>query len=284
MESADDIGGACGLVTDFEGRVWDPGSVIWSDGSLSPRWLGQDRDPARFDRSCAVAHHGTLAMLLRRSAWESVGGFDPAYYPAMYGDVDMSIALRRRGWRIVYEPLARASQEVNGSTTLPFREFLARRNQEVGLRKHREWLAQFPTRSNDPAAVARESERIALTAPGHTPEPATPQELELLRSRLAWTSEELIRRERDLLADYRKHLEALWESAVVDASTERAEVQRARSDLEAAEQRADRAFAERDVVHAELESIALSRTWRSASAIRRTASRLRIAAAVRRNH
>lgn len=282
VESAPDIGGACGLVMDFEGRVWDPGWVIWSDGSTSPRWLGQDRDPARFQTSCAVAQHGTLAMVVRRTAWESVGGFDTAYYPSFYGDVDMSIALRRRGWRIVFEPCARASQEVNGSTTLPFREFLARRNQEIEFQKHRDWLAQLPARSDDPQAITREAERIAATPPGPAPGAPTPEELALLRSRLAWTPEEMLRRERDLLSDYRTHLEALWGTEASRTDAMRIAADEARTALGDAQRRAweaeadaDRVGQERDAVHAELESIALSRTWRWASAARRAPARLR---------
>ena len=43
------------------------------------------------------------AMLLRRSAFEDVGGFDPRIF--MYGeDVDLSWRLRARGWRLRYLP------------------------------------------------------------------------------------------------------------------------------------------------------------------------------------
>jgi N-acetylglucosaminyl-diphospho-decaprenol L-rhamnosyltransferase len=44
-------------------------------------------------------------FLIRRDAWESVGGFDPSYF--MYlEDVDLCWRLHRAGWAIGYEPAA----------------------------------------------------------------------------------------------------------------------------------------------------------------------------------
>jgi len=43
------------------------------------------------------------AVLLRRAAFESVGGFEPRIF--MYGeDVDLSWRLRAKGWRLTYQP------------------------------------------------------------------------------------------------------------------------------------------------------------------------------------
>ncbi len=43
------------------------------------------------------------ALLVRRSAFEAVGGFDPRIF--MYGeDVDLSWRLRAAGWRVLYQP------------------------------------------------------------------------------------------------------------------------------------------------------------------------------------
>ncbi|HLZ37939.1 MAG TPA: glycosyltransferase family 2 protein [Mycobacteriales bacterium] len=44
-------------------------------------------------------------LLLRRAAWESVGGFDPAYF-MYFEDTDLGDRLGRRGWQSVYVPSA----------------------------------------------------------------------------------------------------------------------------------------------------------------------------------
>lgn len=54
-------------------------------------------------------------MAFRRSAFESVGGFDEAYF--MYvEDVDLCWRLTRQGWKVAYEPRARVTHVVGGST------------------------------------------------------------------------------------------------------------------------------------------------------------------------
>jgi len=56
-------------------------------------------DPVSLDTPWASG----AALLLRRTAFEAVGGFEPRIF--MYGeDVDLSWRLRARGWRVVYRP------------------------------------------------------------------------------------------------------------------------------------------------------------------------------------
>jgi N-acetylglucosaminyl-diphospho-decaprenol L-rhamnosyltransferase len=44
-------------------------------------------------------------MLIRRSAWSEVGGFDPRYW-MYWEDADFCRRLAHRGWKVVYEPAA----------------------------------------------------------------------------------------------------------------------------------------------------------------------------------
>ena len=64
-------------------------------------------------------------MLVRRSAFESVGGFDEAYF--MYvEDVDLCWRLWKAGWRVGYEPAARVTHAVGASSELaPYRMIAA---------------------------------------------------------------------------------------------------------------------------------------------------------------
>ena len=49
---------------------------------------------------------GGAAMLVRREAFDEVGGMDESFFLA-YGDIDLGVRLRRAGWRVVYDPRAR---------------------------------------------------------------------------------------------------------------------------------------------------------------------------------
>jgi len=67
---------------------------------------------------------GGACLLVRRWAFESVGGFDEAYF--MYAeDVDLCWRLRREGWRIGYEPGGRVMHSLGASSRLmPYRMIL----------------------------------------------------------------------------------------------------------------------------------------------------------------
>jgi N-acetylglucosaminyl-diphospho-decaprenol L-rhamnosyltransferase len=76
-------------------------------------------------------------MLARRSAFQSLGGFDEAYF--MYvEDVDLCWRAWQTGWRVGYEPGARVVHLVGASSRqAPYRMILA----------HHRSLLRFATRT-----------------------------------------------------------------------------------------------------------------------------------------
>lgn len=98
------------------------------------RYLDRARDKA-FD----VEQPAAAALLVRRAAFEAVSGFDPAFCPAWFEDVDLCARLLEAGHRIRYVPAARATH-VGGVAmeALPWRDFrpLYVRNQFRYLARH----------------------------------------------------------------------------------------------------------------------------------------------------
>jgi N-acetylglucosaminyl-diphospho-decaprenol L-rhamnosyltransferase len=105
---------------------------------LGLAWAGQCDAPVS-----AIAHGPALvgfasgaAMVLRRTAWEHVGGFEPRYF--MYGeDVDLSVRLRLAGWESGVEPAARVEHDY---------EFAKGGYKWFHLERNRAWtiLAAYP--------------------------------------------------------------------------------------------------------------------------------------------
>jgi N-acetylglucosaminyl-diphospho-decaprenol L-rhamnosyltransferase len=93
--------------------------LVWPANPATRRYRMLDWD---HDRQAAdVDWVGGACMLVRRSAFDLIGGFDEAYF--MYvEDVDLCWRLGQAGWRIGYEPSARVVHALGGSSRrVPYR-------------------------------------------------------------------------------------------------------------------------------------------------------------------
>ena len=75
-------------------------------------WAGGHEEPAAAvpAEPVEVGFASGAAMALRRSAWDEVGGLEPAFF--MYGeDVDLSLRLRLAGWGVGMVPAARVEHD-----------------------------------------------------------------------------------------------------------------------------------------------------------------------------
>lgn len=157
-------------------------------GFRRDRYLDRPRDEA-FD----VEQPAAAALLVRRSAFEAAGGFDPAFAPAWFEDVDLCAKLLERGGRIRYVPSARATH-VGGTAmdALPWQDFrpIYVRNQFRYFARH----AAFPIRAAARAATILGAVfRLALVPFGgadHPREDAAAAQVRVLRGLLGlgWRS------------------------------------------------------------------------------------------------
>jgi GT2 family glycosyltransferase/glycosyltransferase involved in cell wall biosynthesis/SAM-dependent methyltransferase len=85
-----------------DGRVQEAGSVLFSDGSAHNVGRGLQRDDLFLKKDREVDYVSGCSMLVRRSFWESVGGFDEIFAPAYCEDSDLAMAARHQGWMVVY--------------------------------------------------------------------------------------------------------------------------------------------------------------------------------------
>ena len=104
LEDRPRIGAAGGFVNE---RYWPrpfptPVSLIVENLGLGARTLrGPGVEGLRVDQPAASA------LMIRREAFDAVGGFDDQFFPAWYEDVDFATALATHGWTCWYDPAAR---------------------------------------------------------------------------------------------------------------------------------------------------------------------------------
>ena len=156
-----------------DGRLQEAGVIMYQDGAGVPYGRGDDPDrPAyRFLRDVDCVSGSCL--LIRRSAWEEMGGFDERYAPAFFEEYDLCFRMRAAGHRVVYQPAARVHHAGSATYGIEVRDRQTRIN---GERFRRRWAAELAQAEAGPRQVllARARRRpggIALVIDDRVPEP-----------------------------------------------------------------------------------------------------------------
>jgi N-acetylglucosaminyl-diphospho-decaprenol L-rhamnosyltransferase len=85
---------------------------LWKDNPWTRGYLADRENPPRQREAGWLS--GAF-LLLRREAFDSVGGFDDKFF-MYFEDVDLSARLSRTGWRVMYAPSATVSHAGGHST------------------------------------------------------------------------------------------------------------------------------------------------------------------------
>ena len=131
-------------------RTQHAGVLVGPGGIAAHAYRGRRRETLGYhdravvdqDVSCVTA----ACMLIRRDAFDEVGGFDDALAVA-FNDVDLCLRLREAGWRIVWTPGAELYHREStslGRHDAPAREEEWDRASELMLRRWSETLASDP--------------------------------------------------------------------------------------------------------------------------------------------
>jgi GT2 family glycosyltransferase len=137
----DSIAGAGGLLYFPDGKIQHAGIVIGVAGLAGNVCYGlpkQQRGYLGRDRSLqqVAAVTGAL-MILKKSAFQEVGGFDAARFPTSYNDVDLWIRLGEAGYRCLYNPQVQAVHDESRSRGVPEEELEYRRRLTEELQRRR---------------------------------------------------------------------------------------------------------------------------------------------------
>jgi len=87
-----------------DGRLQEAGGIIWNNAS---GWnYGHLDDPMKpeYNYVKEVDYISGASLMIRKSLWESIGGFDERYVPAYYEDSDLAFEVRKQGYKVMYQP------------------------------------------------------------------------------------------------------------------------------------------------------------------------------------
>ncbi|HEY4285641.1 MAG TPA: glycosyltransferase [Puia sp.] len=107
MERDETIGMTGSKLVYPDGRLQEAGGIIWQDASGWNYGHNQDPDAPEFNYVKEVDYISGASILVRKSLWDELGGFDERYCPAYAEDSDLAFAIREKGYKVVYQPLSR---------------------------------------------------------------------------------------------------------------------------------------------------------------------------------
>lgn len=104
----------CKLLT-AEGRIQHAGGLVRRDLALAEHFGAGEPDDGRWDASCPVEFVTGAALGVRAELADRLDGFDPAFFPGYYEDLDLCQRVRQLGYKVWYEAAAVAYHYEGGS-------------------------------------------------------------------------------------------------------------------------------------------------------------------------
>ena len=99
-----------------DGTLQDAGGIVWGDGNAwnYGKYNFDPTDPnVNFVRE--VDYCSGSFLLVKKSVFNEIGGFDERYSPAYYEDTDLCFAIRDRGFNVQYQPLSTIIHKEGGT-------------------------------------------------------------------------------------------------------------------------------------------------------------------------
>ncbi len=222
------VGAIASVLFNTDGTVQEAGSRVLPGAATVQFGKGMPMDAAVSAGMLSrrpIDYGSGAALLIRRDAFEAVGGFDPIYEPAYFEDVDLCFRLKLAGWTTMLEPKAWVTHSSGGSTSRDrrFRDFASDRSGQHFIARWGAVLAQAPSADAPLKQLCDPSLAGAAPLPGsptdiNDPTPTTRTALAIARSYQEWLGQQLDIAEEGVIVE--RHLRGTDAARIRDLTEE----------------------------------------------------------------
>ena len=144
------------------GILQEAGGIIWSDGTGANYGRGQNPTDYKFNYIKEVDYISGAAIMIRKSLWDEIGGFDERFAPAYCEDSDLAFSVREFGMKVMYQPMSEVIHYEGISNGLDVNDKTSLKSYQVeNVKKLKEkWdsvlINQYPAGNNPNFFKARE--------------------------------------------------------------------------------------------------------------------------------
>lgn len=89
-----------------DGILQEAGGIVWESGGCLNFGRGKNAELPEYNYVKEVDYISGASILIRKSLWEKIGGFDKKFIPAYYEDTDFAFQVRKYGYKVIYQPLS----------------------------------------------------------------------------------------------------------------------------------------------------------------------------------
>ncbi len=88
------------------GALLEAGCIIWKDGESWQYGAFDNPNRPEYNYIREVDYISGACIIIKKELFDEIGGFDERYAPAYYEDTDLAFEARKKGYKIVYQPLS----------------------------------------------------------------------------------------------------------------------------------------------------------------------------------
>lgn len=107
LATQDDVGAVGGKILYPNGKLQEAGGIVWNNGNTLQYGKLENPDGPEFNFVREVDYCSSCFLLVKKTVFEKIGGFDPRFNQGYYEDTDLCLAFRQNNFRVLYQPLSK---------------------------------------------------------------------------------------------------------------------------------------------------------------------------------